>query len=128
VQQNEDMKGEIEAANRFLLTVSLVIALVYLPLRLYGQERATAPSPSSITGQANPGIPPVEQPLVPEEVFAIQLAQAFKFGQVQDEAEAGGSLGDFKAVATAKSRSEFHRFLAFPLHQTVTTARDGVSI
>ncbi|MGE5252707.1 MAG: hypothetical protein ACM3N7_01995, partial [Planctomycetaceae bacterium] len=36
--------------------------------------------------------PPVEQPLVPEGVFSVQLAQALKMGKVNDEAQAENML------------------------------------
>ena len=51
---------------------------------------ASPPAPSTATNR--PETPPVEQALVPEGAFAIQLAEALKMGPVQDEAQAESQL------------------------------------
>ncbi|MGZ5030850.1 MAG: hypothetical protein ACXV8I_09665, partial [Methylobacter sp.] len=47
-----------------------------------------APPPTPSTIQTGNDPPPVEQALVPESVFALQLAKALKLGPVPDEAKA----------------------------------------
>jgi hypothetical protein len=54
-----------------------------------GEDQAQPPIPSN---SANPPLPTVEQALVPEGVFAIQLAEALKLGSSLDEAEAEALL------------------------------------
>ncbi|HEY8157603.1 MAG TPA: hypothetical protein VIF10_02765 [Methylobacter sp.] len=55
----------------------------------YGQgEGNGAPPPTPSTLQTDTHPPPVEQALVPESVFAMQLVDALKLGPVPDEAKA----------------------------------------
>jgi hypothetical protein len=51
-----------------------------------GDDIAPPPTPSTI--QTDTNSPPVAQTLVPEGVFAMQLAKALKLGSLQDEAKA----------------------------------------
>ncbi len=67
-------------------------ALVLLPIAAYGQTGAGTSPPVSQPDQMGVKGPPVEQSLVPEGVFAVQLAEALKLGQVQDEAQAESML------------------------------------
>ncbi len=62
-----------------------------MPLAVYGQEGAGSP-PASTQNAYGVHTPPVEQALVPEGVFAVQLAQALKVGKVQEEAQAEDML------------------------------------
>ena len=72
--------------------MSLVAALVLVPMGVYGQEETSGPPPTPLTDQMSANTPPVEQPLVPEGVFAVQLVEALKMGQAQDEAQAESML------------------------------------
>ncbi len=55
----------------------------------YGQgEGNKAPPPTPSTVQSSANSPPVEQALVPEGVFALQIAEALKLGPAQDAAKA----------------------------------------
>ena len=69
--------------------IRLIIALLVLfPIALHGQEQG-GEMPDEITT----GSPPVEQPLVPEGVFAVGLVEALKIGQAATEAQAEDMLG-----------------------------------
>ncbi len=74
------------------LIMSLVAALVLVPMGVYGQGGTSGPPPTPLTNQMSANTPPVAQPLVPEGVFAIQLVEALKMGGVQDEAQAESML------------------------------------
>ncbi len=71
-------------------TAKLVFIMVLLIslLAIYGKAEAISPT----TDRTDANIPPVEQALVPEGVFAIQLVEALKMGQGQDEAQAESML------------------------------------
>jgi len=75
-----------------LFILSFIVALVVAPMGAYGIEEASGPPPTPLTGQMGTNTPPVEQPLVPEGVFAVQLVEALKMGQVSDEAQAESML------------------------------------
>ena len=75
----------------FLITLVLA-TLVFLPIAVYGQTETGALPPTPVTDQVGIKAPPVEQPLVPEGVFAVQLVEALKLGQAQDEAQAESML------------------------------------
>ena len=77
---------------RIFLIVSLVVALVLVPMVSNGKEGISGPPPTPLTGRVGANTPPVGQPLVPEGVFAIQLVEALKIGQTQDEAQAESML------------------------------------
>ncbi len=71
----------------FILSVVALVAL--LPISAYGKAEAGNPAP---TEQMNSNAPPLEQPLVPEGFFAVQLVEALKMGPAQDEAQAENTL------------------------------------
>jgi len=75
-----------------LFILSLIVALVVAPMGAYGIEEASGPPPTPLTGPLGANTPPVEQPLVPEGVFAVQLVEALKMGRVSDEAQAESML------------------------------------
>lgn len=85
-------EGVSKAEDKVLLTIFLIVSLAVLPLTAYAQNSySLSPEPYSnpgYTGQQYPGAPPVEQPLVSEGVFAVELAKALNNGQVQDETQA----------------------------------------
>ena len=65
-----------------------IIVLLDSLLAAYGHA-GTISSPSKPPAERrDASIPPVEQALVPEGVFAVQLVEALKMGQAQDEAQA----------------------------------------
>ena len=82
----------MKAEKRIFLIVSLVAALVVVPMGVYGIEETSGPPPTPLTDQMSANTPPVEQPLVPEGVFAVQLVEALKMGRGQDEAQAESLL------------------------------------
>ncbi len=82
----------MKAEKRTFLIVSLVAALVVVPMGAYAKEEAGGPPPTPLTDQMSANTPPVEQPLVPEGVFAVQLVEALKMGRTQDEAQAESML------------------------------------
>ena len=92
-RQREMKKGETKAENKVFLIIPLILCLTLLPVAAYAQEGTGGSSPQPSPGQASASTPPVEQPLVPEGIFAVQLAEALKIGQVQDEAQAENMLG-----------------------------------
>ncbi len=75
-------------------TAKVVFIMVLLTslLAFYGGAEAAGPPPLPATDRTDANIPPVEQSLVPEGVFAIQLVEALKLGQTQDEAQAESML------------------------------------
>jgi len=92
-QLNYDLgRKKMKAEKRTFLIISLVAALVLLPIVVYGQEETSGPPPTPLGDRINVNTPPVEQPLVPEGVFAVQLVEALKIGQTQDEAQAENML------------------------------------
>jgi len=78
--------------NRIFLIVPVIVSLVLLPFAGFGQEGMTGSPPQPAGDQMSARTPPVEQPLVPEGIFAVQLAQALKMGKVKDEAQAENML------------------------------------
>jgi hypothetical protein len=76
-------------STRFLFIMSVVALVALLPISAYGKAEAGKPPPAE---QMNTNTPPVEQPLVPEGVFAVQLVEALKIGQVEDEVQAENTL------------------------------------
>lgn len=78
--------------NRIFLVIPIIISLVLLPFAGFGQEGMSGSPPQPAEDQRNVSIPPVEQPLMPEGVFAVQLAQALKMGKVKDEVQAESML------------------------------------
>jgi len=72
--------------------VSLVAALVVVPMGVYGIGETSGPLPTPLTDQMSANTPPVEQPLVPDGVFGVQLVEALKMGRTQDEAQAESML------------------------------------
>ena len=75
----------------FILRVlsTLLATLCLLSTASHGQgDEDGAPPPTSSTIQTDTNSPPVAQTLVPEGIFALQLAEALKLGSVQDEAKA----------------------------------------
>lgn len=84
-------------AKRTMVSILVVAALVLFPAPFYGQGQrgeaaGEAPLPTPLTNQMSATSPPVAQPLVPEGVFAVELAEALKIGQAQDEAQAENML------------------------------------
>ena len=82
----------MKTQERNFLMIFLVAALVLIPMGVCGQEETSGPLPTRLTDQRNGNTPPVGQPLIPEGVFAIQLVEALKIGQTQDEAQAESML------------------------------------
>jgi hypothetical protein len=71
------------------LVRALLVALSLFSTASYGQdEKNGEPLPVFSTIQTGANLPSVEQTLVPESVFAMQLAEALKLGPVADEAKA----------------------------------------
>jgi hypothetical protein len=84
-------------AKRTMVSILIVAALVLFPVPFYGQGQSgemagEAPLPTPLTNQMSATSPPVAQPLVPEGVFAVQLAEALKIGQAQNEVQAENML------------------------------------
>ena len=80
-------------ASRKFLAMSAVLLLGLAPAAAFGAAGISAPAPTPFpTDQGRGGTPPVEQVLVPEGVFAIQLMEALKMGSTQDEAQAESQL------------------------------------
>ena len=82
----------MKTERRAFLIGSLVAGLVLVPVVSSGQEGISGPPPTPLTGQMSANNPPVGQPLIPEGVFAVQLVEALKLGQAQDEAQAESML------------------------------------
>lgn len=74
-------------AKRTMVSVLVMAALVLFPAPFYGQVQS-----GGVTNQMSATSPPVAPPLVPEGVFAVQLVEALKIGQAQDEAQAENML------------------------------------
>jgi len=72
--------------------VSLCVVLLLLSISAYGQEETKGPPPTPVTDPMNASTPPIGQALVPEGVLAMQLVEALKIGQGQDEAQAESML------------------------------------
>ncbi len=74
----------------FIIAVrALLVALSLLSTVSHGQdEKNDAPLPTPSTTQTGTNPTSIEQTLVPESVFAMQLAEALKLGPVTDEAKA----------------------------------------
>ena len=72
--------------------VVFIIVLLISLLAVYGKAEAISPATIPLTDQMDANIPPVEQALVPEGVFAIQLVEALRMGQAQDEVQAENML------------------------------------
>jgi hypothetical protein len=82
----------MKSEKRTFLTVSLVAALVLVPMVSSGEEEISGPPPTPLTDQMSADNLPVGQPLIPEGVFAVQLVEALKIGQTEDEAQAESML------------------------------------
>ena len=76
-------------STRYFFILSVVAFVALLPISAYGKAEAGKPPPAD---PINTNTPPVEQPLVPEGVFAVQLVEALKLGPVQDEIQAENTL------------------------------------
>lgn len=72
-------------AQSFTYWVPLVLALAVCPTASRCQESAPAPPPTPMVAQPSAATTPVAQVLVPEGYFAVQLANALKLGQPQDD-------------------------------------------
>jgi hypothetical protein len=83
-----------DPGGRKMKTAKLIFIMVLLIslLAIYGKAEAISPPSIPTTDRTDASIPPVEQALVPEGVFAIQLVEALKLGQAQDEAQAESML------------------------------------
>ena len=79
----------MKALIKTLLTISLVAALVF-PTAAFGKDYTSGPT--APTGQTGGNAPALEQPLVPEGAFAVQLVRALNLGQTEDEAQAENML------------------------------------
>lgn len=77
---------------RLILITTFIGALVLLSTTGYGQEATGASPPVSPTASTSAKTPPVEQALVPEGVFALQLVEALKMGKAENEAQAENML------------------------------------
>lgn len=80
----------------FIRVISALLTALCLPLTAsYGQdEQIVAPFPTFSTNQTGTNSSPVEQTLVPEGVFAIQLAEVLKLGPISDGATAEDLLSN----------------------------------
>ena len=73
--------------------ICAMLAIFCLLSSSYAQDAGnSAPPPTPSTIPAGDKLPPIEQALVPEGVFAIQLADALKLGPASDETKAEGLL------------------------------------
>jgi hypothetical protein len=73
---------------RLILSLSLL-----LPFAAPGQDSGTGPPPVSAPERPRTALPPLQQTLIPECVFAVRLAEALKLGSPNDEAQAESLLG-----------------------------------
>ena len=87
-----NLENDSKTARTSIFILSFVAALVVVPMGVYGIEETSGPPPTPLTDQMSANTPPVGQPLVPEGVFAVQLVEALKMGQAQDEAQAESML------------------------------------
>jgi hypothetical protein len=74
-------------AKRTMVNILIAATLVLFPAPFYGQVQS-----GGVTNQVSATSPPVAPPLVPEGIFAVQLVEALKIGQAQDEAQAENML------------------------------------
>jgi hypothetical protein len=73
----------------------LLVSLCLLSAAAHGQDEEDGiSSPSPSPNQTDTNLPPVAQTLVPEGIFAMQLAEALKVGPVPNEAKAEELLSD----------------------------------
>ena len=83
------MFTHIQKRHFILVVRALLIALSLLSTASHGQdEKNDAQLPPPSITQTGSNLASVEQTLVPESVFAMQLAEALKLGPVADEAKA----------------------------------------
>ena len=83
------MFTHISKQHIILVVRVLLIALSLVSTASHGQdEQNGAPLPIPSTTQTGINPSSIEQTLVPESVFAMQLAEALKLGPVDDEAKA----------------------------------------
>jgi hypothetical protein len=82
----------MKTERRIFLSMSLVAALVLVPMVSSGEEEISGPPPTPLTNQMSSNNPPVGQPLIPEGVFAVELVEALRIGRTQDEAQAESML------------------------------------
>ena len=86
-------------AKRTMVSILVAAALVLFPAPFYGQGQSggvagKAPLPTPMANQMSATSLPVAPPLVPEGAFAVQLVEALKIGQAQDEAQAETMLSE----------------------------------
>jgi hypothetical protein len=81
--------GKAMKSKRYFLILLVISGVTLLAVSAYGKAEAGKPLPAD---QMNTNPPPVEQPLVPEGVFAVQLVEALKLGPAQDEVQAENIL------------------------------------
>ncbi len=82
----------MKVEKRTFLIMFLIAAWVFFSMAAYGQEEVGGSPSTPLTGQTSGNMPPVEQPLVPEGVFASELVKVLKMGASQDEAQAESML------------------------------------
>jgi len=82
----------MKTGKKVLGMISICAGLLLLSISAYGQEEIKGPPPTPVTDPVNAATPPIGQPLVPEGVLAMQLVEALKIGQAQDEAQAESML------------------------------------
>ena len=87
-----NLENDSKTAWTSIFILSFVAALAVVPMGAYGIEGTSGPPPTPLTDQMAANTPPVGQPLVPEGIFAVQLVEALKIGQTQDEAQAESLL------------------------------------
>jgi hypothetical protein len=68
----------------YMKTIVTIVGLLLIPIMTYGQSQ-----------QATAKAPPVEQPLVREGDFAVELVKQLDLGTTSDEAEAESILGSY---------------------------------
>jgi hypothetical protein len=82
----------MKTGKTFLGIMVFVTVCALLSVAAFGQEEVKGPPPTPVASSSSTSTPPVAQPLVPEGVLAIQLFEALKIGQAQDEAQAESML------------------------------------
>lgn len=75
---------------RKFLFLPLILLLIF-PAAVCGNN-GNVPLPLPETGEPEAVAPPIEQPLVPEGYFALQLLEALNLGKAQNEAQAESML------------------------------------